>query len=237
MWSDWIYPETDICFACGDYVEGLGRAKFCPSCRSKLSPVGETVCQKCGKPIADGECCEWCRKFPRGFSQASAPYRYEGLARELILHLKYENHPELARAMAGEMAHFFEEGKKEKTIDCLIPVPIHRTRYRERGYNQAGLIARALGRRWEIPVVEDWLIRTQATRALKELTASDRKQSLRYAFSLEERFEPTKVPKRILLIDDVLTTGATAESCSKVFLEWKTKEIQEIQVLTFATRG
>lgn len=234
MWSDWIYPETDICFACGDYVEGLGRAKFCASCRSKLSPVGEICCRRCGKPIADGEFCEWCRQFPRGFSQASAPYRYKGLARELILRLKYENHPELARAMAGEMALFFEERKEEKIIDCIVPVPLHRNRYRERGYNQAGLMAHALGKRWEIPVVEDWLIRTEATRALKELTAAERKRSLRHAFRLDSRFEPIRMPNHILLIDDVLTTGATAESCSTVFLKWKTKEIK---VLTFATRA
>ena len=234
MWSDWIYPETDICFACGEYVEGLGRARFCPSCRSKLSPVGEICCQRCGKPIADGELCDWCRKFERGFSQAFAPYRYEGLARELILRLKYKNQPELARAMAGEMARFFEERKEERMIELIVPVPIHRSRYRERGYNQAGLLAHALGKRWGIPVAEDWLTRKEATRALKELTAAERKQSLRHAFQLDERFEPTRTISRILLIDDVLTTGATAESCSSEFLNWKT---EEIKVLTFATRG
>ena len=234
MWSDWIYPETDICFACGDAVKDLGRAKFCTSCRSKLSPVGDRCCGCCGKPIADGEYCEWCMKFSRGFTRASAPYLYEGLARKLILRLKYENHPELARALANEMALFFEKRGEEKNVDVIVPVPIHRKRYRERGYNQASLMAHALGKRWGIPVVEEWLIRTEATRALKELTAAERKLSLRHAFKLDSRYEPKKSPHSILLIDDVLTTGATAESCSLEFLKWETKEII---VLTFATRG
>lgn len=233
MWSDWIYPETDICFACGDYVKGLGRAKFCASCRSKLSPVGKICCRRCGKPIADGEYCEWCMKYSRGFSRAFAPYLYEGLARELILRMKYENHPEIARALAGEMALFFEERGEEKKIDVIIPVPIHRKRYGKRGYNQASLMAQALGKRWKLPVVEDWLVRTEATQALKELTAAERRFSLRHAFRLDSKYEPVEKPNSILLIDDVLTTGATAENCSLEFLKWKTKEIV---VLTFATR-
>jgi len=172
-------------------------------------------------------------KYSRGFSRAFAPYLYEGLARELILRMKYENHPEIARALAGEMALFFEERGEEKKIDVIIPVPIHRKRYGKRGYNQASLMAQALGKRWKLPVVEDWLVRTEATQALKELTAAERRFSLRHAFRLDSKYEPVEKPNSILLIDDVLTTGATAEKCSLEFIKWKTKEIV---VLTFATR-
>ena len=157
MIGDWIYPETDICFACGDLVEGLGRARFCSSCRLKLQKVEEPFCKVCGKPIADGDLCQWCSSYSRSFSRAFSPYLYAGLARELILSCKYKNHPELARAMGGEMARYFQSQFHGESIDWIVPVPIHRSRYRDRGYNQAGLIAGEIGRCLKLPVRQDWL--------------------------------------------------------------------------------
>jgi len=234
MISDWIYPETDICFACGDYVEGLGRARFCTTCRRKLHKVEEPLCQRCGKPIADGELCQWCGAYSRSFDRAFSPYRYEGLARDLILACKYKNHPELARAMGQEMAGYFCMHYKGKAIDCIVPVPIHRSRYRDRGYNQAGLIASEIGHCLDLPIRKDWLVRREATKALKEMTAADRKASLKGAFALRGNEKGQGQAKRILLVDDVLTTGATAEACAKTLQE---DGLREIIVLTFATRG
>lgn len=234
MISDWIYPETDICFACGDLVEGLGRARFCSSCRIKLQKVKEPLCKVCGKPIADGDLCQWCGAYSRTFSRAFSPYLYAGLARELILSCKYKNHPELARAMGGEMAAYFHSQYHGGPIDWIVPVPIHRSRYRERGYNQAGLIAGEIGRCLNLSVRQDWLVRKEATKALKEMTAAERRKNLKGAFALRSEGKGGEKSKRILLVDDVLTTGATAEACAKILQE---EERQEIFVLTFATRG
>lgn len=234
MISDWIYPETDICFACGDLVEGLGRACFCDSCLAKLENVTEPLCKVCGKPIEDGAYCHWCGQYPREFLKAFSPYRYAGLARELILSCKYRNHPELARAMGGAMARYMIEHDQNKEIDWIVPVPIHKSRYRERGYNQACLMAVEIGKQLEIPVRKDWLLRREATRALKEMSAADRKESLKGVFEVAENAQKSIEMKRILLIDDVLTTGATAEACAAAI---KQVVSGEIWVLTFATRG
>jgi ComF family protein len=199
-----------------------------------MQPVGNLVCKTCGKPIADGEFCSWCRQFDRGFDRAFAPYLYAGLVRDLILSCKYENHPELARAMGGEMAAYFTAAYSGQAVDLIVPVPIHLSRYRERGYNQAGLIAREVGRILELPVAEDWLVRSQATQALKTLSAAERKTSLQGVFKIRDQVQEPAFAGRILLIDDVLTTGATAEACARVLKEGKEREIL---VLTFATRG
>jgi ComF family protein len=208
------------CPGCNEMVDAPGQ--ICVACFGQIGFISRPFCTCCGVPFAhagqagsDG-LCPACLAQPPGFRRARAALRYDHACQKLILPLKHADRTELAGTLAQHMARAGAE--LLAGADCLVPVPLHRDRLRERRYNQSALLAQALGRRVPRPVLLDTLQRHRATPSLGELGAAARIATLQGAFSLRPGRAAAIIGRHVLLIDDVLTSGATASECARILL-------------------
>jgi ComF family protein len=141
--------------------------------------------------------------------------------RQAVHHFKYRGAVDLDRPLGKLLAAATKEPESTPRPDLLVPVPLHKSRMRERTYNQSLLLAKALGKEWRLPVSARLLVRTRATLPQQGLSAQLRRDNMKGAFALSSPL----AGERILLIDDVLTTGATANECSRVLLEGGAAEV------------
>jgi ComF family protein len=177
------------------------------------------LCPCCGKPFESAEAltyspdhyCLGCRTIPPVFDQALSVGYFEGSLREAIHQFKYRPCRTLGKPLAQWMAGNI---RTLKNIDLIIPVPLHKTRLRQRGFNQALLLAHELGSVFNLPICYDNLVRIRPTRPQIELSGQDRIKNVAAAFSLLRAEE--MLGKTILLIDDVFTTGATMNECARM---------------------
>ena len=209
------------CLTCDSPVSDPGL--FCPACFSITRFIAEPCCTRCGvafdTPREGGlqQICRQCRTDPPPWGRARAALAYDAHSRRVILPLKYADRTELAPALAHMMARAGTSLLAE--ADLLVPVPMHRTRLRRRRYNQAALLAKALARISRVPATLDALARARATRPLEKLTAEARAAMVANAFAVTESGRHRILGRRVLLIDDVLTSGATAAACTLALLE------------------
>jgi ComF family protein len=189
---------------------------FCVTCWSKLEWLGNSGCQRCGLPLAgtEIETCGRCLVDPPVIDRIRAAVAYDDISRSIALRLKYGRKVALARTMARYMAPLGADWGEEA---LLVAVPLHRWRLWNRGFNQSGLVARELASSWRIPVALDAIRRVKPTRPLKGLNHRQRRMAVSGAFKANA---PELVNGRtIILIDDVLTSGSTAEACAKAMLK------------------
>ena len=202
------------CPGCGTVTEDVHR--FCLQCWQQLHFLGEPCCARCGLPFdydpgAEAECAA-CLAEPPAFDRLRAAVAYGEIARKVVLKLKYSGRP----GVAETLAHFMRRHVDDKDGDAiLVPVPLHRWRIWKRGYNQAALIASALGRRTGLSTDLTLIERVKATPTLKGKGRRERALVVRGAFRLGEKAKARVKGRSVLLIDDVYTTGATANACAK----------------------
>jgi len=179
-------------------------------------------CYRCSEPLTAGRVCQRCAYTPLALTSIRSPFLMEGPIREAIHQLKYRNLRALAPTLAGLMAEYWtREGLGR--FDCLVPVPLHRGRLRERGYNQSELLARGLSKLTGLPVVSGSLVRQRAgLPQARASSAEERRSSVQGAFLARGRGLDDK---RVLLVDDVCTTGATLDACARALQEAGAKEI------------
>jgi ComF family protein len=203
------------CPGCGTIVEGDHR--FCFDCWRQLRFLGDPCCQCCGRPFeystGPGVLCGGCLGRPPDYDRLRAAVAYGEVARKVVLKLKYGGRPAAAETLAHFMARHLDT-PDETAI--LVPVPLHRWRLWRRGYNQAGLIASALGRRSGRPVELDLLRRAKATPALRGLNRRERALAVSGAFALSKSGKAAIAGRTVILVDDVYTSGATVSACAKV---------------------
>ena len=219
-----LSPVSSHCAACGqmsDIVDGL---PLCPDCLRQLLKARssfEALCPRCLSVLIAGKPCAVCKRDPEHLiSRTFAPYRYRSAVRGLILRLKFSGDTQAAALLAPPMADAAEAAE----ADILVPVPLSRQHQRERGYNQAYLLAMLVGKLRELPT-EECLIRTRNTRRQSSLhTIRERKQNLSGAFALKPNVNIQG--KRILLVDDVRTSGATALACARVLRDGGAADVQ-----------
>lgn len=180
----------------------------CPHCRTVPEYVGEPVCKKCGKPIENerAEFCHDCRIHPGEFRQGKALWVYKGAVKQSMYRFKYQNRQEYACYYGREVARVYGEWIRRMGIEAIVPIPLHRSRKRQRGYNQAQLVAEEIGRQMDLPVYPELLKRVRKTRAQKNLDDTERKNNLKKAFKTQENKLQLN---HILLVDDIYTTGST----------------------------
>lgn len=210
-----LFPRR--CPVCHDVVEDAGEL-VCKICRTRLPYVAEPSCLKCGKPLLseEREYCGDCGRKKLLFRQGKAPFVYDKQMRESIARYKYGGRREYASFYAEEILRRCAREAVWWKGEVLVPIPLHPSKKRKRGYNQAALLARELSKRCGIPVDEKLLLRTRKTRAQKELNDQERLANLKNAFSVREG----KVPyKNIILIDDIYTTGSTVNEAARVLRE------------------
>ena len=201
------------CLACGATV-GEPDA-LCGSCWAALSFFAPPWCASCGLPFpypaGEGALCAECVRGGQSWDRARAVMRYDKHSRPLVLGLKYDR-TDLARALGGWMRRAGREVLDG--TDLLVPVPLHWTRLFARRYNQANLLAHAIHAAGGPPVAPDWLVRRRRTPSQGRLGPLGRARNVRGAFALRHGREIRGM--RIVLVDDVLTTGATVEECARV---------------------
>lgn len=187
------------------------------------------MCYKCGKPLNldDEEYCKDCVRYEKHFIVNRSLYRYGGQIQTSMMMLKYKGRREYAEFFGKEIVDRYGKQILAWNADAILPVPVHTKRKRMRGYNQAELIANGVGKRLNIPVITDVLLRTEYTIAQKELTPLERLKNLESAF----QFQRNSVKlEQVIVVDDIYTTGATLEACSRVLLDAGVKKVYGITV-------
>lgn len=216
-----LFPPR--CVGCGDFESHL-----CASCRAGLSYIGPDACPRCGEPgslgLVHGRCAH-CIDKVTSYARVQAAFRHQGVARRIVAEFKFGGQPVLGSIMAELAAPAFVRylaGIAPADKLLVSWVPCHRSAKRERGYNQAEVLARALVRSsmsGAVPMGPFPLVRkVRTTRHQKGLDKAGRQENLRGAFALEERW-PSMIPAKsegVVLVDDVFTTGATAGAVSGV---------------------
>lgn len=218
-----LYPPR--CPICDEITEAGGR--ICPACTGKVWEIGEPVCKKCGKPLEDErrEYCPDCAAKKHLYTQGKAVFVYgEGIPKSLY-RFKYANKREYAEYYAVRAAKRYGAWLKSRKAEVLVPVPMYFWKKRLRGYNQAEIFARALGRNTGIPVDTRLIKRVRNTAPQKTLNDVQRKSNLKNAFQLvPDIVEYTQ----IVLVDDIYTTGSTMDAVAGVLLDAGVKNIYYI---------
>lgn len=228
---DLLYPPMPICPLCGRIIKKPSGLRLCHLCLDKMSFIRKPICDRCGRPtrLASSTPCPECRGRNLFYRRSRSVGLYREYFRQAILTMKYRGRPELAEPLAELMAERLKGDKALRRVDVLVPVPLHGDRWMERGYNQAELLARHIGQRTQLPLVNDALSRIKKTGVQNQLSREERLTNVAGAFSVPL---PGKVGgKSVLLIDDILTTGSTASECAKVLLA---AGARTVDVLTLA---
>jgi ComF family protein len=203
---------------------------ICLSCQKEIQrgkgviPIQEPVCKKCGKPMSDErkEYCDRCMSRPHLFRQGKALWIYKGKGKKSIYRFKYGGRREYGNYYARELVKQYGGWVKSRHIDAIIPIPLHPSRQRQRGYNQAALITMEMGKHLGIPVESNTLLRTINTKPQKKLNDKERQSNLKKAFRYTRKKQP---PKRVLLVDDIYTTGSTFDGAATALLEAGAEEV------------
>ena len=203
---DLLFPPR--CVACQQPGSWL-----CATCQATIEPIQPPYCGRCGRPLTSAgwsipRSCPMCMRGPFWLDGIRAVAYHEGVLRTAIHCLKYRNHQALAEPLGSLLAEYVRRTELEATV--VVPVPLHGERLAQRGYNQAALLARVLGRALGLPVVEGSLVRVRHTLPQVDLNAAQRRENVRDAFRcVDDRL----AGHRVLLVDDVYTTGATLLAC------------------------
>lgn len=204
---DWLYPPH--CCNCGRRGSVL-----CRSCYDLLEPISKHQCAKCGYPLrGKADICSDCQTTPPNYYQMKSWAVYTGPIAKAIHSLKYKNDLFMGKFLANPLSDIVNQSGWE--IDIIVPVPLSKQRLRTRGYNQSALLATYLGRKLGIPVSNNILRRIRHTETQISLDVNKRFMNLMDAFYAN----PAKLKmKNVLVIDDVITTGATMHNCTKAIL-------------------
>jgi len=203
--NDWRRGRCVLC--------GAGAGDLCRDCAAELPRIGSACCH-CGLPLADRGPCGACLRRPPPYSRCLSPFLYEAPVSQLITAFKYEGRFSYGRALSRQLCDCVRAAGAHADIDLLLPVPLHWRRRWTRGFNQAEIIADELGRALGLPAPTRRLRRLRAAPAQQGLGARERSRNLRAAFGARGRFDGL----HIALIDDVVTTGATAAELTRLLL-------------------
>jgi ComF family protein len=200
---DLLFPPR--CVGCGAVGSFL-----CSPCQSALPYLPPPLCAKCGRSLCSGTLCYDCENGPIEIEGIRSLFPFNGIVRQAILQFKYRSVKALAVPLAQMMRDYL--GAHPMPADTLIPVPLHSRRLRERGYNQSSLLARELRKLTYLPTVEESLIRVKNTPPQTRTNSAENRQSnVADAFTCRDQ---QVAGRRILLIDDVCTSGATLDACA-----------------------
>lgn len=221
-WHQVLSPFLDIlfpplCHLCKAFIPDAGEIHLCADCLAQTAPISSPLCPVCGAPfMTDGgidHLCSACSAFHPHFTAAQAAMVFDGTVRELIHRFKYDRKVQLRRPLGLIAAGHLGSFRADHSPDLIIPVPLHARRLKERGFNQALLLGEVIARRWGVPLSRSNLRRVRWTAPQITLSAAERADNVRNAFAVKH---PSALKgKRIMLLDDVYTTGSTVRECAK----------------------
>ena len=238
-----VYPRR--CPVC-DGILTEQEPYLCRKCAVAVSFIRGPVCMKCGAPLREQwtggekssavtgsrdlenfpleteELCPRCKNGTHLFVQGFAPFLYRGEIRSSLVRMKYGHRAEYAHFYGKAMAVYGKPWLDRWEPSLVVPVPVHPGRERKRGYNQAAELARELGKNIDVPVLENAVVRTKQTKPQKELTKEMRRRNLHGAFQVKAG---RPLPLRILVVDDIFTTGATVDEMTRTLLRSGAREV------------
>lgn len=223
LWNalDWIFPPR--CGGCNKFAQ-----RWCPECQRQIDRIQVPVCSICGSPSGTFSLCPECTNTPPVYTALRSFCLYSGPARRAIIQLKYSRDLGLGEALANQLASFLQT--LNWSIDLVTCVPLSRGRLRQRGYNQSAMIARPLAVSIPKPFLPVLLRKTREAPTQVGLSANDRRRNVDGAFEAGGAL----TAKRVLVIDDVTTTGSTMNACARALLD---AGAASVYGLTFARAG
>ena len=227
-----LFPSGIYCVSCKSIIDNSRVYALCDKCMELFRWANGRTCEKCGKIIQEQyphDICADCRENGHYFEKGYTCVQYGVNERELLLSLKYGGNAYIGEKIALIMADRLETEDLE--IDFIIPVPMHKSKQKKRGYNQADIIARHLSKKLSLPYLGKLLLRTGNTAAMSGLSAHERRENIENAFSVADKKAGKIEGKSILLVDDIYTTGSTASACARALIE---KGARKVRVITFA---
>lgn len=232
-----VFPEGIYCLACGAVIDRARPYSLCDGCLSRFHFAVGRTCTKCGKLLEEGyrhERCRDCRTYERAFDRGYSCMLYGLHEKEMIRAFKYKNRAYYARPLSELMYDRIEPLiGAEIRADLVCPVPMHRSKVLRRGYNQAELLARGVAERMELPM-RRLLCRTRRTVPMSRLSGMQRRENLKDAVVMAPGMEQIATGRNILLVDDIFTSGSTADACAKVL---KQAGCGTVTVLCLASGG
>ncbi|MFQ5835387.1 MAG: double zinc ribbon domain-containing protein [bacterium] len=226
------------CKICGQVLEPLNFSYICETCWDKVKWLTMPHCSRCAKPfsasLASQEVpsllCTECRRESSPFKKIFAATLYEGVMKEAIHLLKYRRKKGIMKRLEKVLkAYFFHTDLPLSKLDLVIPIPLHRKKLKERGFNQAELLARVIATHFDLKLVKNGLQRVKATKSQISLSKKERIENIKGAFQFKNKDKFRA--KKILLVDDVYTTGTTVREAAKVL---KKAKAREVYILTLA---
>ena len=206
------------CVSCERPIPPGEKGIVCGLCWSRIDLLPSPRCERCGHPQQPGT-CKWCELLPAWVRAARSYCWVPGQPAGDVVHaLKYDGWTRVAAGMAERMARLGWPLDVLEERGALVPVPLHSTRLRERGFNQSALLAHALGARWGIPALENLLERARATDSQTRLTPGERHRNVSGCFRADASAMAPLRGAHLILVDDVVTTAATLNACAEVLL-------------------
>jgi ComF family protein len=227
---DWLYPPRIYCIACGNLIDKTRTYALCDTCVREIRWITKRACARCGKMLEDSwrdPLCHDCQTLNHHFRRGTACAVYEGRARDMVRAMKYQDRAWIApflaeilfdRLEAERAAAFALDGEILPTPDLITCVPMHEKKERRRGFNQSRLMAASLAIRLKTPFAANVIRRARQTRVMSGLGRDERQINLTGAFTAEAGGEEILRGAHVLLVDDVYTTGSTADACAEAIL-------------------
>ncbi|OJV62397.1 MAG: hypothetical protein BGO41_06260 [Clostridiales bacterium 38-18] len=222
-----VFPHNLTCHACDAELPPSSQEIYCNDCFQQLLIIEGNVCSKCGKPIDQTYeqlldyrfKCKECQESFHYFRKHKSFALYEGSIKASLMKLKYKGEAYQAVQMGRNLVKLLQDENFEASYDYIVPVPIHPIRKWQRGYNQSELIVNELKEAVGLKAPTILLRRIRHTKKLKAIGKEERKHILRDVFVLDRKYQNLVKGKKILLIDDIYTTGSTLNACAKVLYE------------------
>ena len=218
------------CGVCQHPLEPSNITFVCIDCWSKIKWLKDPYCSKCSRPLSSTFesiptfLCPECRRQNVHFNRAFIPTLYEGVMKKVIHLLKYNKKTGIMRTLEKIIRSYFNcLNSSFPCLDLVVPIPLHRKKLRERGFNQAELIAKVVAKHLQVRLIKGNLKRTKATVTQTSLDREERRRNLREAFTIKNRDEFQA--KNVLLVDDVYTTGTTIKEAAKVLKQARVKDV------------
>lgn len=204
---------------------------ICKECRQKLVYIKNPRCKKCGKPIEDfrKEFCKDCTRKKHYYKAGRVVWVYTKDMRQSVYRFKYDNKREYADFYVTELVRLYGGWVERLGVDAVIPIPLHRSKYKIRGFNQAEVLARGIGKKMNLPVLTEVVGRARNTMAQKNLNDKERQENLKNAFKITNNAVQLN---KVLLVDDIYTTGSTIDAVARVLRENGVKEVYYICLCT-----
>ncbi len=214
-----IYPPDIYCICCDRPIDPGQLYSMCPRCLSEIEWANRKTCRMCGKVLEDWypiDLCNECHHSRRRFDAGITCFVYQGCVRRMLTSMKYRGRRNNARICGEILADRIRYAGIETDFDWILPVPMHTKKVRVRGYDQAELIARYTAKELRQDCLEGALVRVRPTEPMSSLTGRQRRKNLHDAFAVTEWGRRYLSGASVLLVDDIMTTGTTAETCSEV---------------------